>query len=262
MPARRGGHPAAAAVAATVAMNATQVSMFTAPARLILAFTLLLWAPYARATVTLDEPGGSAPRRTASSIISGVAPHSAQTRRRRLLEVSSSPLRHELPQLDDGGLHKAKPAVPKPPKRWDVCVVGAGLSGGVVAERLASVLDKSVLVIERRRHIAGNCYDYAEEETGLRINLYGPHNFHTNSEDAWKYINKFGRWVHYRRRRCQRRQRHRLFARASWSHGRLWAEQQIGPCLSSWQQRTCSSASHHHLLLLGTLRPPGLCSGI
>ena len=87
--------------------------------------------------------------------------------------------------------------MPKLPKRWDVCVVGAGLSGGVVAERLASVLDKSVLVIERRRHIAGNCYDYAEEETGLRINLYGPHNFHTNSEDAWKYINKFGRWVHY-----------------------------------------------------------------
>ena len=199
VPARRGGHPAAAAVAATVAMNATQVSMFTAPARLILAFTLLLWAPYARATVTLDEPDehvvqrrGSAPRRTASSIISGVAPHSAQTRRRRLLEVSSSPLRHELPQLDDGGLHKAKPAVPKPPKRWDVCVVGAGLSGGVVAERLASVLDKSVLVIERRRHIAGNCYDYAEEETGLRINLYGPHNFHTNSEDAWKYNVLFG----------------------------------------------------------------------
>jgi len=185
-------------------MKAAQVPMFTAPPRLSLAFTLLLWAPSARAAVTLDERHeqvvqrrGGAPRQTASSITPGVAPQSAQTRRRRLLQVSSSPLRHELPQLDDGGLHKAKPAVPKLPKRWDVCVVGAGLSGGVVAERLASVLDKSVLVIERRRHIAGNCYDYAEEETGLRINLYGPHNFHTNLEDAWKYINKFGRWVHY-----------------------------------------------------------------
>ena len=169
---------------------------------LSLCASLAMSAPVTERSEGVVEERDGAPRRAAPIRAPGDTAHAAwarsrtDARNRRLMEVTSTPLTHALPELDDGGLGKAKPAVPAS-KRWDVCVVGAGLSGGIVAERLASLLDKSVLVVEKRRHIAGNCYDYAEEETGLRINLYGPHNFHTNSEDAWQYINKFGRWNHY-----------------------------------------------------------------
>ena len=94
--------------------------------------------------------------------------------------AQSKPLMHDLHTLDDGGLGKAQSSVPPAPKRWDVCVVGAGLSGVVIAERYSSRLGKSVLVLDKRRHIAGNCYDFVDNDTNLRLNLYGPHNFHTN----------------------------------------------------------------------------------
>jgi hypothetical protein len=87
-------------------------------------------------------------------------------------------------------------------KKWDVCIVGAGLSGSVLAERYATLLNKSSLVIEQRDHIGGNCYDYVDEETGIRVSKYGPHLFHTNIERVWRYVNKkeFGtkwqRWDH------------------------------------------------------------------
>jgi UDP-galactopyranose mutase len=77
-----------------------------------------------------------------------------------------------------------------------VLIVGAGLSGCVLAERHAS-LGHSVLVIEKRDHIAGNCYDYMDENN-IRISKYGPHFFHTNSEKVWKYINKFATWKEYK----------------------------------------------------------------
>jgi UDP-galactopyranose mutase len=73
---------------------------------------------------------------------------------------------------------------------FDVCVVGAGLSGAVLAERYATVLNKSVLVIDKRDHIAGNCYDFVEPETGILMNLYGAHLFHTESERVFRYITK------------------------------------------------------------------------
>lgn len=80
---------------------------------------------------------------------------------------------------------------------FDVIVIGAGLSGCVIAERFASQLNKKVLIIEKRNHIGGNCYDYIDEETGILVSKYGAHLFHTNDEEVWNYINKFGNWIRW-----------------------------------------------------------------
>ena len=79
-------------------------------------------------------------------------------------------------------------------KPVDVCVIGAGLSGSVLAERHASQ-NKSVLVIEKRDHIGGNCYDYIDKETGIRVSKYGVHLFHTQSERVWNYLKQFSHWT-------------------------------------------------------------------
>jgi UDP-galactopyranose mutase len=76
-------------------------------------------------------------------------------------------------------------------------VVGSGLSGAVVAERIANILNKKVTIIEKREHIGGNCYDYFEEKTGILMNKYGAHLFHTNNEKVWNYINSFDKWVRW-----------------------------------------------------------------
>ena len=76
----------------------------------------------------------------------------------------------------------------------DYVIVGCGLSGVVLAERLANVLGKRVLILEKRDHIGGNCYDYVDDETGIRLNKYGAHLFHTNNKEVWDYINKFDKW--------------------------------------------------------------------
>jgi len=71
---------------------------------------------------------------------------------------------------------------------FDYLVVGAGLFGATVARELKDA-GKSVLVLERREHIAGNCFD--EEIEGIRVNRYGGHIFHTNSARIWRWINRF-----------------------------------------------------------------------
>jgi UDP-galactopyranose mutase len=76
-------------------------------------------------------------------------------------------------------------------------IVGAGLSGAVIAERLATTMNAHVTVIEKRDHIAGNCYDYIDAETGILMNKYGAHLFHTNNETVWKYITSFDEWVRW-----------------------------------------------------------------
>lgn len=81
-------------------------------------------------------------------------------------------------------------------EEFDVIIVGAGLSGCVLAERLASVSNKKVIILEKRDHIGGNCYDYIDEN-GILINKYGAHLFHTNDEDVWNYINKFDKWIRW-----------------------------------------------------------------
>ncbi len=80
---------------------------------------------------------------------------------------------------------------------YDIVIVGAGISGATIAERYANVLNKKVLVIEKRNHIGGNCYDYYNKD-GLLISKYGAHLFHTNYEDVWKYVNKFSEWYGYK----------------------------------------------------------------
>ncbi len=80
---------------------------------------------------------------------------------------------------------------------YDYLIVGCGLSGSVLAERIATVLDKTVLIIDRRDHIGGNCYDYTDPDTNIRLNKYGAHLFHTNDEIVWNYINKYGEWVRW-----------------------------------------------------------------
>jgi len=73
-------------------------------------------------------------------------------------------------------------------------IVGSGLSGLVLAERIANGLKRKVLIIEKREHIGGNCYDYIDNRTDILMNKYGAHIFHTNYEDVWTYINRFSKW--------------------------------------------------------------------
>lgn len=75
-------------------------------------------------------------------------------------------------------------------------VVGCGLAGSVIAERIARELKEPVLIIDKRAHIAGNVYDYKDNTTGITVHKYGPHVFHTNNQEVWSYLSKFTDW-HY-----------------------------------------------------------------
>lgn len=79
---------------------------------------------------------------------------------------------------------------------YDFLVVGAGFAGSVIAERLASQLDKKILVVEKRNHIGGNAYD-EYDENGILIHKYGPHIFHTNSKKVFDYLSNFTEWRFY-----------------------------------------------------------------
>src|SRR3954471_9189727 len=80
--------------------------------------------------------------------------------------------------------------------RYDTLVVGAGYAGSVVARRLAEERGRSVLVVDRRDHIAGNAYDYLDEH-GVLVHKYGPHIFHTNAGDVVEYLSRFTNWRPY-----------------------------------------------------------------
>ena len=82
---------------------------------------------------------------------------------------------------------------------FDYLIVGAGFAGSVLAERLAAGSGKKVLIIDRRPHIAGNAYDYHNED-GILIHKYGPHIFHTNSHEVFNYLSKFTEWRQYQHR--------------------------------------------------------------
>jgi len=70
-------------------------------------------------------------------------------------------------------------------------VVGAGFSGATIANLIAKELNESVIVVEKKDHIAGNSYDY-RDKNGIMIHKYGSHIFHTNSEKVWNFIKQFG----------------------------------------------------------------------
>lgn len=81
----------------------------------------------------------------------------------------------------------------------NIVIIGSGISGITLAERFANVLNKKVIVIEKRDHIGGNCYDYIND-AGILVPKYGPHYFHTNDEDVWKYVSQFTKWHYYEHR--------------------------------------------------------------
>jgi UDP-galactopyranose mutase len=84
-------------------------------------------------------------------------------------------------------------------KRYDYLVVGAGFAGSVIAERLASQHNAHVLVIDKRPHVAGNAYDHLDA-AGVLIHQYGPHIFHTNSDEIVNYLSRFTEWRPYEHR--------------------------------------------------------------
>lgn len=82
---------------------------------------------------------------------------------------------------------------------FDYLVVGAGFSGSVIAERLATQMGKKVLVVDKRNHIGGNAYDHYNE-AGVLVHKYGPHIFHTNSREVFEYLSQFTEWRSYEHR--------------------------------------------------------------
>ena len=82
---------------------------------------------------------------------------------------------------------------------YDTLVVGAGYAGSILARELAERSGHRVLVIDRRDHIGGNAYDYADE-TGTLVHRYGPHIFHTNSGKVVDYLSRFTDWTPYEHR--------------------------------------------------------------
>jgi UDP-galactopyranose mutase len=82
----------------------------------------------------------------------------------------------------------------------DLVVVGSGFFGLTVAERAASELGLSVLVLDRRPHIGGNAFSEFDSETGIEVHTYGAHLFHTSNERVWEYVNRFTSFTGYQHR--------------------------------------------------------------
>lgn len=79
---------------------------------------------------------------------------------------------------------------------YDSIVIGAGIAGSTVARQLAEKKGHKVLVVEKRDHIGGNCYD-RPDDYGILVHEYGPHIFHTNMEDVFMYLSRFTEWILY-----------------------------------------------------------------
>ena len=75
--------------------------------------------------------------------------------------------------------------------KTDFLIVGAGLFGCVLAERISSVLKKEVVILEKRNHIGGNCYSETDKETNIEYHKYGTHIFHTSIKHVWDYFKNF-----------------------------------------------------------------------
>lgn len=84
-------------------------------------------------------------------------------------------------------------------ENFDFLIVGAGFAGSILAERLASQMNKRVLIIDKRDHIAGNAYDHLNAD-GILVHKYGPHIFHTNSIDVTAHLSQFTEWRPYEHR--------------------------------------------------------------
>ena len=78
---------------------------------------------------------------------------------------------------------------------FDSVIIGAGVAGSVAARELAEA-GKKVLVLEKREHIGGNCYD-EKDEHGILLHKYGPHIFHTKEQRAYEYLSRFTKWYEF-----------------------------------------------------------------
>src|SRR4051794_25669266 len=110
----------------------------------------------------------------------------------------SSARRVPLGSGPDGSAPVSSPGVTAPSPA--LIVVGSGFFGLTVAERVASELDKRVLVLDRRDHIGGNAYSAPEPETGIEVHVYGAHLFHTSNKRVWEYVNQFTEFTNYQHR--------------------------------------------------------------
>jgi UDP-galactopyranose mutase len=72
--------------------------------------------------------------------------------------------------------------------KYDYLIVGSGLFGATFAN-LAKEAGKSCLILEKRPHVAGNCY--TDRIQNINVHVYGPHIFHTSNKEIWDYVNKF-----------------------------------------------------------------------
>ncbi|MDW7773256.1 MAG: UDP-galactopyranose mutase [Desulfobulbaceae bacterium] len=82
---------------------------------------------------------------------------------------------------------------------YDTVIVGAGLAGSVLARQLAEIGGKRVLLVEKRTHIGGNCYD-SYDRHGVLVHKYGPHLFHTSNKEVFDYLGRFTEWHEYQHR--------------------------------------------------------------
>ena len=76
---------------------------------------------------------------------------------------------------------------------FDFLIVGGGFAGLVTAEQVCNRLGKTCLVVDKRPHIGGNCYDEIDGH-GVLIHRYGPHYFRTNSPETTAYLGQFTQW--------------------------------------------------------------------
>lgn len=79
-----------------------------------------------------------------------------------------------------------------------VVIVGAGIFGATLAERLAEEAHCPVTVIDKRSHTGGNCHSAIYPNTEVEYHTYGSHIFHTSREDVWAYISRFTEFNAYR----------------------------------------------------------------
>lgn len=75
-------------------------------------------------------------------------------------------------------------------------VVGAGFSGATIANLIATELNEKVILIDKKNHLAGNSFDY-RDENGIMVHKYGSHIFHTEDENVWQFLNKFTTFNNY-----------------------------------------------------------------
>lgn len=125
---------------------------------------------------------------------------------RRLAAMSWDETFRRISGLLDEALNRQHGLVPAPrihrparSSKYDYVIVGAGFAGSVLAERLAADAGKRVLVCDRRNHVAGNAFDH-HDAAGILVHKYGPHIFHTNSEDIVDYLSRFTAWRPYEHR--------------------------------------------------------------